>query len=351
MQQAGGISVYWYELNKRFLQSHNNILFIEEEKTDNIFRHQLLIPQEKLLIKTNLPVVIARYLPVSFPHGIKESIFHSSYYRIPTDKRLKSVVTVHDFIYEKMRKGTKKWIHQTQKKAALERASGIVCISESTRRDMLQLFPHLSTKKISVIYNGVSDSFFTIKNKSNISNEATAFLQNLTNMQYVVFVGSRERYKNFLFTVDVVGNIKNYVLAMVGGGALSKDETNMLKNKLGKRWKHFLGISNNELNILYNYAQFLLYPSSYEGFGIPVIEAEKAGCPVIALQASSIPEIAGNKNLLLRTLSQDECRQKIRELNNNYDTIIASGILNSNRFSWNTCYTEVSEFYKNLLQN
>ena len=349
LQSVGGISVYWYELSQRFLQSHHNICFIEEKKTNNIFRQQLFIPHEKLLIKNGLPVVIARYLPVNFPHTLQDSIFHSSYYRVPTDKRMLSIVTVHDFTYEKKKAGTKKWIHQAQKRAALEAASGIICISQSTRRDMLELYPHLAKKKITVIYNGVSDSFYPIDKQNVISYEAKSFLQELANTEYVIFVGSRESYKNFLFAVDVINSMKNYVLVMVGGGVVSDTEITLLQNKLGKRWKHFFGISNNELNILYNYAQFLFYPSSYEGFGIPVIEAEKAGCPVIALQASSIPEIAGNKNLLISTLSEDECKQKIKEIDQDYDNIIATGISNSNRFSWNTCYSEVTEFYNCVL--
>jgi glycosyltransferase involved in cell wall biosynthesis len=348
LQTAGGISVYWYELSKRWLQSAGKVFFIERKDVNNIFRQQFSIPPELTLQDRQLPLLLSRYLPAHF-ESKGQCIFHSSYYRTTSNKQAISVVTVHDFTYEKMRAGIKMKIHQVQKKAALDKAKGIICISENTKKDMLQLYPYLSEKKIAIIYNGVSDSFFPIMNKQAFAEDTN--LSALADKKYVVFIGSREDYKNFPFTVQVMQALKDYILVMIGGGPLTNEEKSLLQRSLGNRWQHFTGINTDTLNKLYNYAQFLLYPSAYEGFGIPVIEAERAGCPVIALNASSIPEIAGNKQLLLQTTDIQECIEKIYYLQANRSELIVNGITNSKQYNWDTCFEKVKSFYQEVLNS
>lgn len=342
LQPAGGISVYWYELGKRWLQAADDVFFIERKNCDNIFRKSFDIPRERILPDRAWPLTLSRYLPAVFA-AKERCIFHSSYYRTTSNPHALSVVTVHDFTYEKMRSGIRKNIHQYQKKAALNAAHGIICISENTKNDMLQLYPYLSKKKIAVIYNGVSDLF----------GPETPFvgkdIAELAGKKYVVFVGSRESYKNFSFAVQVLQALKEYTLVMVGGGVLTAGEKRMLQQALGNQWRHYVGIDTGSLNRLYNGAQFLLYPSAYEGFGIPVIEAERAGCPVIAMHASSIPEIAGNKQLLLRQADVQECLEKIAYLQANRNAVIARGIANSRQYSWDACFDAVCNFYHQVL--
>ena len=350
LQTAGGISVYWYEFSKRLLASNNQVCFIEEKEHQNIFRKQLSIPSQNIIQKNKYPVSIARYLPVAFKHPPGNSLFHSSYYRIPANKKLPSVVTVHDFTYEKMKTGIRKQIHQIQKKGALEAARGIICISEHTKADMLSLYPHLNKKKIAVIYNGVSDSFHPLKKNDSFIQPADDFSE-LINKPYAIFIGGRETYKNFSFSVDAIRLLTNHHLVIIGGGQLTTAETDSLNQKLNNRWHFFVGIDNEKLNKLYNFARFLLYPSAYEGFGIPVIEAEKAGCPVIALEASSIPEIAGNKTLLLQSLQVEEFLQKAADIESNRNIYITKGFENSRQYSWDKCYMEIIGFYETVLQD
>src|SRR4051812_24261001 len=91
LQTAGGISVYWYELSKRWLQSAANVFFIERANVDNIFRRQFSIPNELIMPDRRLPLVLSRYLPVPFK-AKERCIFHSSYYRATSNKKALSVV-------------------------------------------------------------------------------------------------------------------------------------------------------------------------------------------------------------------------------------------------------------------
>lgn len=340
--------MYWYELSKRWLQSAANVYFIERAHANNIFRKEIIIPSELIIPDRQLPLILSRYLPATFKSA-ERCIFHSSYYRTTNNKQALPVVTVHDFTYEKMRTGIKKNIHQVQKKAGLDKANGIICISENTKKDMLDLYPYLSQKKIAVIYNGVSESFFPITNKQALA--ADSSIATLSGKKYVMFIGSREDYKNFSFAVRVLQELKEYSLVMVGGGQLCNEEKIFLQQSLGNNWQHFVGINTDTLNKLYNFAQFLLYPSAYEGFGIPVIEAERAGCPVIALHASSIPEVAGNRELLLHTTDVQECIEKIQCVQSNRSAIVANGFANSRQYSWDTCFDKVKHFYEEVLNS
>ena len=112
---------------------------IFEQKNQNLFRKETEINFQK---ESEIPVVILRYLP--FLRRLpSKSIFHSSYYRISLQKDVINVTTVYDFIYEKFRFGLAKYIHFFQKKIAIKHSDAIICISQSTKNDLIELFPEL----------------------------------------------------------------------------------------------------------------------------------------------------------------------------------------------------------------
>jgi mannosyltransferase len=345
LQKSGGISVYWYEILSRIVnQTETNYLFIEEEgKETNIFRNKLKIdPKYSIHSNFKMNSFLNRYRNLDFNIDKKKFIFHSSYYRtlskgIKKKNNVKEVVTVHDFTYERFSTGMKKLVHSWQKKKSINAADVVICISENTKNDLLHFYPQFSKKDIRVIYNGVSEQY-TIVPELKKDNHSTP---------YFLYVGSRTDYKNFDFVVKAVSLLNEYILKIVGC-SLSKNELMLLESNLSGRWQFEENVDNVQLNVLYNQAFALLYPSSYEGFGIPIVEAMKAGCPFISLKGSSITEVAGEAGFLMDELNFDEFYKGVELIKYNRDKIIELGLLQANLFSWDKCFDEIVAIYKEL---
>lgn len=349
LQKHGGISVVWYELLKRLLVDSDFECEFIDIPNNNFLREQLDIPQCSILKNhiPNYPIQIQRYINPNI--NTKKGIFHSSYFRTVNNPNIINITTVHDFTYEHYFKGLPKIIHHLQKGNAIKNSKKIICVSENTKVDLLKFYPKVKENQIEVVYNGVSDDYYPLLASDNKQiNQLVPF----QTKEYVLYVGDRRSdYKNFRMLVDAC-SIANVPLVIVGGGLLTTFEESMLEILLGKT--NFLqigGISNAQLNILYNNASFFVYPSFYEGFGIPILEAQKAGCPVICSNQSSIPEVAGNGAFIVDNISAQKIADIIRQ--DKFDsmlskTIIEAGIKNVQRFSWDRCYTQTKQVYSDL---
>ena len=139
-------------------------------------------------------------------------------------------------------------------------------------------------------------------------------------------------------------------MVCVGGGNFTREEVQLLEQYLHLRYRHLGFLTNIELNIEYNQSLCLVYPSLYEGFGIPVLEAMKSGCPVIAVNCSSIPEVAGNAALLLENGNPFDIRQAVESLmiSETRDKYIGRGVVQSARFSWDETYQKTMRVYNDL---
>ncbi len=359
LQKAGGISVYWFELIQRLLRDQHPIIFAESSKnSQNVFYRQLQLPKQQVILDSKIPLQLSRYLPIQIKLS-DNSIFHSSYYRISRQKNIIQFTTVYDFIYEKMRKGPATWVHHWQKTQAILHANKIICISENTKNDLLQYYPQVLPENIHVIYIAASEEFHLLKNieeknfLSQMENQLATEIEEICPSKFVLYVGDRSYYKNFPLAVEAVSKIPNLKLIAVGGKELSKEEQIFIQKKLPQRFIRLTGIDTKTLNYLYNHAFALLYPSTYEGFGLPVLEAMQAACPVLAIHTSSIPEIAGKSCFLApNNMEQhDTIEYFCQSLQKLYDPkvrqeYINKGLLEAQRFSWEKCYQETYNLYQ-----
>lgn len=349
LQHGGGASVVWTEHIKRIVRDKRfDTKFYEYDNAkENIFRKALMIQEDSIIKESSFALSLKRYINLN--SNIFDSyIFHSSHYRIDNNPIAKNVTTVHDFVYEKYVKGIRQKVHSMQKWHSIKKSDAVICISESTRTDLLHYIPDIDEKKLFVVHNGVDDVFRQIEN-----NEYNLQLPFET-QEYALYIGCRQvPYKNFRTAVQIC-RIMNMPLITVGGEPIGDDEKNNIEEQLGRG--HFINlrdINNIELNELYNRAFVLLYPSLYEGFGIPVIEAQRCGCPVLCMDSSSITEVAGNTDLCVQVDSSlESICEKVKALNNNdfRNKEISQGLENSLRFSWDITYKKTTDIYDTLLK-
>ncbi len=353
LQKIGGISNYWYNLLKSSIGNNNIFYFEDKYSNKNYYKSLIKLPEEYIIKNKNkIPLKIKRYLPV---RNLDKSfdIFHSSYYRYAKGN-IKNITTVHDFMYEKYlsKYNIKRLIHSSQKYQAIKHSDYIIGVSKNTLEDMLKYFPEFKNKKMQVIYHGISDDFYPIENKNNWIkiNDYKLYYNS-----YFFYFGNRNGYKNFKLLVSSYyallknnknKNIPNLVIA--GGGEFSKkekillSENNILSNiiKLGN-------VTNKELNFLYNYCTGFIYPSLYEGFGMPVIEAMCAGAPVICSNSSSIPEIAGEAAIFINphnVVELENALYYLLDIKTRKD-LIELGLKQSKKFSWGKTWKETFEVY------
>lgn len=338
LQKAGGISVVWYNLIQNLLKFSNDISYIEYPNADNIFRQELNIPSSNILMKENFNSLISQFIhpKIKVDHPF---IFHSSYFRTCKNPNAINVTTVHDFIYEQGNPNFKQKIRIGLNYKAIRESDAIVCISENTKRDLFKFVPDIDPQKVSVIYNGVSDDYTQL--------EECCYPEY---KDFVLFVGGRQGYKNFELLISSLQ--QSCYKLLICGKHLTEKELKLLDQKVPNKYKFIAYPSNEELNRIYNSVYALVYPSSYEGFGIPVLEAQRAGCPVIALNASSIPEVIGKTPLLMENISERELLIKLDLLkdSNLRQKVIEDGIANSQRFSWEKMTKEYFDLYNKLLE-
>lgn len=344
-EKQGGISNYWYQIIRHY-ESDKNVYFYEESNAhQNIFRSNLNI--KNCIPHKQLPVTLARILPIRFTTTADFLLYHSSFYRrLSTNAKPCEVTTVHDFIHSAYSSGLKKIIHNKLKFDTIKRAAGIICVSNFTFSDLKKYYSLKKKQKVTVIYNGVSSDFKPITEPLRDTRIANSFI---LDERYLLFVGARSGYKNFDFTISLLKSLPEYKL-VIAGNALSENEKIKIGKELLSRIIEIPSASNIELNILYNYAHALVYPSSHEGFGIPVVEAMKAGCPVLALNKTSIPEVAGGAAKLFDKLILSDFLMEINQLDEKRyrEDQVQKGIENAQRFNWEKCFNQTSEFYKDV---
>lgn len=348
LQQAGGISVYWSELIQRFAGLDLEIRCLERpDALRNVHRAAFHLPQNTILSeKPLLPLCLSRYLPC-YPALPVKGIFHSSYYRVAHTAGVHNVVTVHDFVYERFSSGLRKSVHSLQKGHAIGRADMILCDSESTRRDLITYYPKTDDSKVRVVYLAAADSFCPLPKETPEPVE----VKQVGWTRYLLYVGDRSTYKNFSVAVETAARLDGFGFVIVGGKPFLQEEKLLLERLLPGRYLHLTGLAAADLNLLYNKAYCLLYPSSYEGFGIPLLEAMRAGCPVVAFRSSSIPEVCGQAALLSKKPVYDNFLALLAALNDT-DTRInlrEAGFRQAAKFSWDKTFAETLACYAEIL--
>lgn len=326
LQSYGGISNYWAKLTDSVYEDSTfNKKFTFPSKINyKNFNNKWLLLQDLEIEYLNYK--LSRYLKANISNS--EETFHTSYYRLPSLHVKKYIVTVYDFTYEYFRKGIPRKIHSYQKLASIKLADIVICISESTRRDLVEFCPNIDPSKLYVVPLGLDqDEFFPDVSIAELCTNAHESM--------VLFVGQRGGYKCFDIAVDAIRASPKLILGVVGPH-LSNSEKIFLKSQLGIRWVEFGPVSTRTLRRLYSTAFAFIFPSNYEGFGLPILEAMACGCPVVAAGLSSLPEVGGSAAYYATSQSGDEYAWLLSSLCNSElrKEVIRRGFQQASKFSW-----------------
>jgi len=281
-------------------------------------------------------------------------VFHPTYYEPYFMKYLQKkpyVLTVYDMIHEifpqyfKANDQTKVW-----KKQLIENATAIIAISENTKQDILK-FTNANPDRVHVIYLGNPFEHMNMPVNDTSDQDSPVF-----NYPYLLFVGDRHAYKNFNFFIDSVADIlhKNGELHIVCAGSLpfTRVEKKFLKNLNIIDKVHHVKIDSTLLKKLYKNARAFVFPSLYEGFGLPVLEAFSCGCPAIVSRSSSLPEIGGDGAIYFEPSDRESIILAVETVLFNEmfrEELIKKGYNRLKFFSWEKTADSTKKVYNNLL--
>ncbi|MGD1703991.1 glycosyltransferase family 4 protein [Dapis sp. BLCC M229] len=302
-QKYGGVSRYIYEVATKVSETDDcqvKILglayaneYLKECQKDLIIG--LPVPKfpglqiPKIIGKTN-DLVAKNWLKNNTPDIVHETYYHSD--RL-APKKSKIVVTVHDMIHEKFTQFLRREMFGLDKtsqikKQAVTRADKIICVSENTKKDLIEILD-INPEKVNVVYHGPS---LKISTNSQINLEKFK--------PYILYVGERiSAHKNFRLFLQAYANStqlkNNFNLVFFGGSSLSKAELKLIQ-ELELSTEKIFQVSGNDKTLanFYHSASIFVYPSLYEGFGIPLLEAMSLDCPIACSNTSSLPEVVGN---------------------------------------------------------
>lgn len=269
-------------------------------------------------------------------------IYHSSFYRVPKNPRGPVVIHLYDMIHELFTDNLKV---KKFKKKSFKAADLIISISESVKKDLCGLYP-INPEKVIVAYPGVASVF------RNLATEGS------NRRPYMLYVGMRNyRHKNFgllLNTFIERKYFRDFDLILAGGEKeITVQQKEKIKNTVGRgNWlKQEFG-DDNKLAELYSNASVFIYPSLYEGFGIPLIEAMACGCPVITSNRSSMPEVVGDAALLFNPEDPEDLTEQIdKVVNDRFLSIglIKKGKIRARQFTWENMASTIYKGYLGLL--
>jgi len=250
----------------------------------------------------------------------KVAIFHGLSGEIPiglNKSGIKTVVTIHDLIfmrYPELYTFFDRKIHYYKFKYAANKADLVIAISEQTKKDIVE-YLKIKPEKIKVIYQGCSPVF-----KENISKEFIEITRTKYNLpsNFILNVGTIEKRKNILSAIKAIKDIDIQLIIIGKKTAYYNEISNYIsENELEDKIIFLENVALTELSAIYRMAQIFIYPSIFEGFGIPIIEALHSQTPVITTKGGCFAEAGGNDSIYVDSLNVIEIRNEIYNLLNN----------------------------------
>lgn len=347
IQRFGGISRYFVELMKHTAYPYELSLRF----SDNIYLKDIRL-KERIAVPSKLfKIFLKQFSIYNEKYSLSrlkqhKGVFHPTYYSTYFFKepfRGKLVITVHDMIHERFPEYfAKNDATSLQKKQLVEKADCIIAISEHTKNDLMELYK-VDASRIAVIYHGI-DSENLPKLPFN-----DGFPTN-----YLLYVGDRTKYKNFNCFLDAfqaLADNDDSLHLVCTGKPFKRSELALFKSMQLENKIHHKQSSDFELRQLFAQAKAFVYPSLYEGFGIPILEAFRENCPAVLSKASCFPEVASDAAAYFDANSSEEMAAVIWDVISDdalRKTLIAKGKERVKLFTWEQTAKATDALYKQL---
>ena len=367
--EGAGVGHYTYQLVRHLLtidKENDYFLFFDRTVSGrrlNKFKQKnaTIIFFPFIQYKKFMPGGYSHFLISAFVSRFKLDVFHSPTLNLPLSYRGNTVVTAHDLaVYKLPELYTKKQIALLKSivPAAVRQAKKIIAASQSTKKDLNEMFG-VEKDKIIVAYHGVDKRFFTksgaaeverVKNKLHLEDNYLLFLGMLEKRKNIIrIIEAYERLKEKLS--ETGGGQKDYQLVLAGSpGHSFKDIKDKIEQSKYKNKILITGyVQPDDLDPLYEGAKVLVFPTLYEGFGLPVIEAMANGLPVITSNISSLPEAAGNQALLVDPYNVADIFHALWDLLTDPSlchTLSQGGIKRAANFDWTKTAEETLRVYR-----
>lgn len=353
LQEYGGISRYFFELSKRFDGIENkckvstifsNNSYFNADTRNGVYP---FFPGREIIGRNRIMPFFNQKKSICDISKSNFDIFHPTYYDpyfLKLTKNKPFVVTFYDMIHEKFSDEFVEFkLDQSirdQKKIILENATRVIAISETTKKDIIDIY-NISSDKIDVVYLG---------NSLCSENDVT---QRVIENEYILFVGNRNSYKNFQYYIKTISQLLiKYDLYFIcaGGGNFTDSEKELFSSlNINDRIVYKPIYNDSILQNFYFNSLFFVFPSLYEGFGIPILEAFASNAPVLLSNCGSLPEIGGDAVEYFNPTDFNSIFNTTEKLINNFErreSLKILGKLRSKNFSWDKMYNETIEVYK-----
>lgn len=355
-----GIGIYTFELAKRLsntknISFHGNIFnFLNRNDNSSVIESLPFSVESNPVMPYGVYRRVWRCLPLSYENFFQESdISHFFNYIVPPKVKGKVITTVYDMSYRRYPEtlDQKNLRRITQDiNYSIDRSDIIITISENTKKEIIEEFG-ISEEKVKIVY----PSFDTID-----SNQSFQMITKKFNIptKYILYVGNLEPRKNIDVLIKAFAALKketdlDYHLVIAGQKGWLYESIFKTVEALGiSRYITFTGyISTEDKSALYKNASLFLYPSLYEGFGIPILEAMSSGVPVICSNTSSMPEVVGDAALLIRPDEPVHIAEAMHSMLTSADLReekIRLGYLQAEKFSWDTSAEKLMGLYNEI---
>lgn len=379
--EAGGVGHYVYQLVRHLLkidQKNDYILFfdhrIKQKKLEKFVQKNVKFSFYPFFLYSKFVLTpVSHYLFDALVQKEKPDILHFPFFpHCPRKFNVKTVMTVHDLSLLRLPNFfSKKEVERERNKLSclLPIVDKIIAVSESTKKDLINLFK-ISPEKIEVIYHGLDERFFKKSTPTEIKEIKKRYK---IKSNYILFLSPLETRKNTCRLIQAFDKVKEEIknnpskfsavlkedkdLQLVLAGKM-RSASPKIKDKIGKSpYKKDIVLTDyvksEDLNALFDGAKVFAFPSLYEGFGLPLIEAMSSSTPIITSNLSSMPEIAGEGNaIFVNPYRVEEIAQVISDLLSNPDLrkkITEKSAARAKEFKWEKTARQTLKVYEELL--